>query len=181
MVNERFEECMHRIRNGDKNALKEIYEEYNAYIFHLLLGITGNYQDAEDITVDFFIKLWDLSERYTPGGGHKRWMTVIARNMALDYLRSRGREVPVEPQEMGTQIDADPQIEKGYDEVIEDMSLAAALDSLTPAEREVVHMKVIGDLTFKHIAEILRIPMGTVTWRYRQSISKLRRCGYEAL
>ena len=144
-------------------------------------GVTGNYQDAEDITVDFFIKLWDLSERYTPGGGHKRWMTVIARNMALDYLRSRGREVPVEPQEMGTQIDADPQIEKGYDEVIEDMSLAAALDSLTPAEREVVHMKVIGDLTFKHIAEILRIPMGTVTWRYRQAISKLRRCGYEAL
>ena len=108
-------------------------------------------------------------------------MTVIARNMALDHLRSRGREVPLEPQEMGTQIDADPQIEKGYDEVIEDMSLAAALDSLTPAEREVVHMKVIGDLTFKHIAEILRIPMGTVTWRYRQAISKLRRCGYEAL
>ena len=181
MENEKFDKCMYRIRSGDKNALKEIYEEYNDYIFHLLLSLIGNYQDAEDITVEFFIKLWDQSDRFVPGGGHKRWMTVIARNMALDFLRSRGREIPVEPQDVGTQIDADPQIEKGYDEVIEDMSVAKALDSLTPAEREVVHMKVIGDLTFRNIADILKIPMGTVTWRYRQAVSKLRRGGYEAL
>ena len=45
---------------------------------------------------------------------------------------------------------------------------------------EIVNLKVIGEQTFERIAAILQLPLGTVTWRYRQAITKLRRCGYEA-
>ena len=46
-------------------------------------------------------------------------------------------------------------------------------------EREMVNMKVLGDMTFREIAETLQMPMGTVTWKYQNAIGKLRRCGYE--
>ena len=43
-----------------------------------------------------------------------------------------------------------------------------------------INMKILGEMTFKEIAEVLNIPMGTVTWRYQNAIKKLRRCGYES-
>jgi len=60
------------------------------------------------------------------------------------------------------------------------MNVEQVLSLLKPAEREIVHLKVIGEQTFERIAAILQLPLGTVTWRYRQAITKLRRCGYEA-
>ena len=64
-------------------------------------------------------------------------------------------------------------------EVVQSMSVQAAMETLKPAERQIVSMKVLGDLTFKEIAGIMGIPMGTVTWKYQNAIKKLRRCGYE--
>jgi RNA polymerase sigma-70 factor (ECF subfamily) len=64
-------------------------------------------------------------------------------------------------------------------EVLSDLSLRQALDTLKPKEQEVVHLKIMGELTFQEIADILKIPLGTVTWRYQNAIKKLRRYGYE--
>ena len=56
-----------------------------------------------------------------------------------------------------------------------------ALKTLSQKEREIVHMKLLGELRFKDISEVTKQPMGTVTWLYNQGIKKLRRClaGYE--
>ena len=67
------------------------------------------------------------------------------------------------------------------DGVVEQLSIEKTLEQLKPEEREIINMKVLSDMTFKEISEILQIPMGTVTWRYREAIKKLRRCGYEEI
>lgn len=59
------------------------------------------------------------------------------------------------------------------------MNLKEALATLKPKEREIINMKIMGDMTFQEIADILGKPLGTVTWQYREAINKLRRCGYE--
>ena len=64
-------------------------------------------------------------------------------------------------------------------EVVSDLSIRQALETLKPSERQVVSLKVLGELTFKEIADVMGIPMGTVTWKYQNAIKKLRRCGYE--
>jgi RNA polymerase sigma-70 factor (ECF subfamily) len=51
-----------------------------------------------------------------------------------------------------------------------------AMDGLTPREREITDMKLVGDMKFREIAESLNQPIGTVTWTYNQAIKKLRRC-----
>lgn len=182
MGNEEFDLCMSRIRNGDKEALHEIYDAYAGYLFHMVLGIVGNYQDAEDITSDLFIRIWKQADRYTPGNGHKYWLSRIAHNMAVDYLRVNKREIPMDyTEEAGeTEAFAQPVQEDIAEEVVSDMNVEQVLNLLKPAEREIVHLKVIGEQTFERIAAILQLPLGTVTWRYRQAITKLRRCGYEA-
>ena len=173
MEEKQFSACMERMKSGDKSALHEVYEAYIGYIYTIVLQTVSNREDAEDVTSEFFMKLWRLADTYREGNGHRAWMAAIARNMAVDLLRKTKREVLTE---VVTEDASDVSVEK---EVIADMSLRQALDSLKPGEREVVHLKIMGEMTFQEIADILKIPLGTVTWRYQNAIRKLRRCGYE--
>lgn len=184
MEQDRFDACMSRICNGDKGALKEIYEEYMKYVFGVILRVVGNHEDAEDVTADFFVKLWTNSDKYEPGSSHKAYLATVARHMAIDFLRKNKREILVSEFTSEISEDEDKPIledktENVEDEVVSDISLKEALDTLKPREREVINMKVMFDMTFKEISEATKTPMGTVTWLYRQAINKLRRCGYE--
>lgn len=189
MTDKEFELCMSRCSAGDKSALHDVYDAYLGYIYGIVYGILKNKEDAEDITSEFFIRLWNTSERYKGGSGHKGYIATIARNMSIDFLRKHSREQLVEDFEQhyddddnasssvnASALTADDNTEE---EIISDMSLKEALGTLQDAERQIIHLKIMGDMTFKEISEILQIPMGTVTWRYREAIKKLRRCGYE--
>ena len=165
VTEERFEQCIQRMNQGEKEALREVYEEYISYIYHIVLNVLQNKENAEDITSEFFIRLWEKSDSYKPGNGHKGWMATIARNMSVDFLRKQKRE------ELTDEI-----VETS---VLGDMMIQDALGRLDEKSRSIVHLKILGELTFKEIAEVLQMPMGTVTWKYREAMNLLRRCGYE--
>lgn len=177
MEEKQFSACMERMKSGDKSALHEVYEAYIGYIYTIVLQTVSNREDAEDVTSEFFMKLWRLADTYREGNGHRAWMAAIARNMAVDLLRKTRREVLTEDfTDTVTENASDVSVEQ---EVIADMNLRQALDTLKPGEREVVHLKIMGEMTFQEIADALNIPLGTATWRYQNAIQKLRRCGYE--
>ncbi len=207
MEDKEFDLCMSRMADGDKDALKAIYENYRAYIYHFLLGILKSKEDAEDVASEFFIRLYKNASKYKPGSGHKTYITTIARNMAIDFLRSKGRESLIEdifPQKsddsdvyitedmitagataggMGVMADEGAAEDAASadvtaNEAIGKVTMEEALSKLKPPEPQIIHMKFALDMTFAEIAEALKIPMGTVTWKYREAIGKLRRCGY---
>jgi RNA polymerase sigma-70 factor (ECF subfamily) len=172
-----FDACMKRMKSGDKGALHEIYEAYLGYIYAIVRQTVSNREDAEDVTSEFFMKLWRLADTYRGGNGHRAWMAAIARNMAVDLMRKTKREILTEQfADNMTETASEACVEQ---EVLSDLSLRQALDALKPSEQQVVHLKIMGELTFQEIADILKIPLGTVTWRYQNAIKKLRRYGYE--
>ncbi len=185
-----FEEAVARMVRGDKSGLKEIYENYVGYIYRIIFEVLRNKENAEDVTSDFFLRLWDKAEQFKPGSGHKGYLAVMARNMAIDFLRKHKKEeLTALMQDLGA--DAEEEKRQGTkpapadtgssveQEVVENMTIKQALDMLMPSERQIVSLKILGELTFKEIAQCMEIPMGTVTWKYQNAIKKLRRCGYE--
>ena len=189
-----FEKCIEQIKAGKQEGLKEIYEAYLPYIYSVILSVLGNKEDAEDVSCEFFIKLWNTAEKYRPGGGHKTYITTIARNMAIDFLRKRKRETPAdlsggsEMTENAAYHDgakdpdaglAEPADAGFEDRLVESMTLRDALATLDDKEREIINLKIMSGFTFKEIAGILGMPMGTVTWKYNEALKKLRRYGYE--
>lgn len=172
MTDTEFETHLRAIINGDKEGLHHIYKAYGAYIFSIIYDVIKNREDAEDITTEFFIKLWKIAEKYQFGGKHRAWIGRIAHNMAIDYIRARkdhtSYEEIVETEKMGQ--------ESFEEQVVNELSLKEAVETLEQEEQEIVNLKVLGQLTFKEIAEIIKRPMGTVTWKYRQAMEKLRRC-----
>ena len=156
-----------------ETQLNDAYTRYADMLYHLSLSHMQIKEDAEDVTSEFFIKLWKISDHFKSEHGHRAWLASIARNMAIDLLRKRKKEVLTEEfLEEATQDNLE-------EKVIEDISLQQALSNLQNSEREIVHLKICGALTFQEIAGILGIPFGTVTWRYQNAIKKLKRCGYE--
>lgn len=182
MEEAQFDACIQQILDGDKSGLRMIYDAYLPYIYQVILGIVQQKEDAEDITSDFFIKLWQNASSYRKGGGHKGYLATIARNMAIDFLRKHKREqlesfqVNEDDETSVYEHQSDVNIEE---EVIAEENLREVLSHLKEPERLVVDMKVLSEMTFQEIADVLKVPLGTVTWRYREAMKKLRRHGYD--
>lgn len=189
MSDEQFFMYMADMKNGNKNALKTVYQEYLPYIYTIIFNIVQDKHDAEDLTSEFFIKLWTIADHYAMACGHKGYIATIARNMTIDFLRKNKREILIETFEKDSLEDTEQTSSKVQnesisadnveDEVLGEIYIEQALALLSPQEKEVVHLKVIGEMTFQAISDLLKIPLGTITWRYQSAIKKLRRCGYE--
>lgn len=198
MTDEEFALCLDLVLKGDKEGLRKIYEAYIKLIYAVVYNTVGRREDAEDITSEFFIKLIRVAKSFKKGLPHKAWLVTIAKNMSVDFLRKNGREILVDIKQDDTEQSEDAidkaahsknAVQKGAGDEsseVENKAVLAedmrqALKTLSPKEREIVHMKLLGELRFKDIAEATKQPMGTVTWLYNQGIKKLRRClsGYE--
>ena len=173
MGDQEFDQCMRLMQNGEKKGLEKIYKAYASYIYAIFLNITKNRENSEDLTVDFFLKLWNISNQYKFGSGHKMWLTKVAKNMAIDFIRKNSRvELTDSVQDVPSRAD---NMESPIEEqVIGQISFREAVDLLPDTEQQILLMKFVGQMTFKEIAEILGIPMGTVTWKYRKSLEKLK-------
>ena len=122
--------------------------------------------DAEDVLQEVFIKLY----RQPPTGvrAARAYLFRMARNSALDVLR---RQLLVEGDEAFDLVpeDAPPDGSAGLR-----MDLEAALRCLSVNDRQIVTLHTLGGLRFREIAELMHMPLGTVLWRYRRAIERLR-------
>ncbi len=177
MTDAEFESAIEKMRNGDRSGLREVYDAYANTIYRLFLGRVHRHQDAEDLTSDFFLKLWSSASAYRAGAGHKCWLNAIARNMAVDFQR-RQREIPAESTEdaYAQQMMSPTTAE---DDVISGMQTSRILSHLSDEEREIVQLHLSAELTFREIAAILKRPLGTVAWKYRNAIGKLQKLAKE--
>ena len=181
MTDSRFERCILLIKQGSRNGLREIYDEYMEFIYSVMLSVVKNSHDAEDLTSDFFLKLWNrLADTYEGGRGHKRWLAAAARNMAVDLLRKSGREQLTIDDEDDDNVRCEPADSCDTENtVIGSMTVKEALEMLEDGEREIVDLKLFGDMTFKDIALTLGKPRGTVAWKYQNAMNKLRKYAKE--
>ena len=65
MKEEQFAQCMKRIAGGDKDALREIYEEYLGYLYSVVYGVLGHKETAEDVTSDVFLRIWNTADKFS--------------------------------------------------------------------------------------------------------------------
>ena len=173
MTDAQFDRAVEMMLAGDKGGLKDIYDAYAKRLYQVIVGIVKSAQDAEDLTSDLFLKLWETAGQYKPGGGHKRYITVMAKNLALDFLRKSGRQsFDIDDDEKDIVIPDRQDIEQ---ETEGSMGFAEALGHLNDNQRRIVDMHIGMQLTLKEISEALEMPMGTVAWNYRSAIEKLKK------
>lgn len=182
MTDTGFKACIRQILRGDKSGLSEIYAAYSAMIYSVIYEILHNRQNAEDVTSDFFIRLWQKNAaayKFDGNNRHKAWLIAIAHNMAIDFLRKNRAVQSIDELYENPDSSFMPSVPFDDESVITKITLQKALETLDNDERQIISLKIMGELTFREIARILQKPIGTVSWKYANAIKKLRRYRYE--
>jgi RNA polymerase sigma-70 factor (ECF subfamily) len=164
------------VAGGDQAAMHALYEQTHRIVFTLILRILANTETAEEVTVDVFYDVWRRAATYDPTGGSViGWIMNQARCRAIDRLRFEQRKKRVNPYPdsltPATDI-VDPQQASLFEE--QQRLVRAALDILTPHERQAIEMTFFSELTHHEAAAKLNQPVGTVKTRIRSGLGKLR-------
>lgn len=163
------EKLLLRVAGGDRDALAELYDRTHGAVYAAALSVLANTYDAEEVTHDTFLRIWDNAGRYRPGGSPMAWMLTIARNLALMELRRRGRRGELSDQEWDA-IPADsPRVTAEDRAVLQD-----ALGALEPTERQIVLLHAASGLKHRETAKLLGLPLGTVLSKYNRALRKMR-------
>ncbi len=170
-------ELIERIGRGDEAALGHVYGLHAGPVFMLARRILRDVQLAEDVVQEVFVRLWDRAHAFDAGRGSLRtYLLVQARSRSLDLLRSeasrRSREGNegrlVATAERGDQ----PESVVGVKTDIGDMR--RAIQVLSEDQRRTIELAYFGGHTCREVAEMLRIPEGTVKSRIRLGLQRLR-------
>lgn len=157
-----------RIRFGDQDAFRELYELTYTPLYAFLLSYTLNREDAQDLLQDTFIQILRKCHLYQDQGNPMAWMMKIAKNLFLSKCRKEQSE---------NLNYEDVENDLGFDDmtnVDNRMILEKMFEILSTDDRNLIIMHEVSGLKHREIAEILDIPLGTVLARYHRGIRKLQ-------
>jgi RNA polymerase sigma factor (sigma-70 family) len=166
------ESLLEAIGDGDLAALEQLYRELRVPVYAVALAITADRSLAEDVSQDVFVRVYRSARTYRPGSRPRAWVLAIARNLALDALRRRRRELPAE--EPASLASTSKAPFPGDDATVARLELTAALLELGVTERQIVVLHDVAGLTHAEIAGGLGLPPGTVRWKYRLALAHLQ-------
>lgn len=153
-----------RIASGDRQALAELYARYRVPLFHYALQFTSDRGLAEEVLQDVFVAVWRGASRFERRSRVPAWLFGITRRRAWKALRRDAPET-LDIEEAQTIAAPGPGPEQAALDNATYEELAAAIAKLAPVHREVLLLSYVHELTYQEIAEVLRVPIGTVKSR----------------
>lgn len=168
-------DLLRRMRLGDELALEMLYARYGGLIYTLALRIIGDPELAREVLQDTFLRSWDGRDTYNPERGRvPAWLMGIARNRAIDLLRSRSHRARLREGESPLpETLAAPTADPGDTYAIR-RAVSAALAALPAGQRVAIELAYYRGLTQTEIARELSEPVGTIKSRTREALERLR-------
>lgn len=170
-----------RARAGHRDACDLLAQRYRQPAFHLALQLLGNREDALDVAQDAMVRFFTHLDRFDSSRPVLPWLRQIVRNRARDLMR-HGRvrvadSLDSDGPEGGTiEIrDAGQDPESLTAQRLLRQTLWQALHNLDPAHREILVLRDYQDLSYREIAELIQIPLGTVMSRLHAARQRLRK------
>jgi RNA polymerase sigma-70 factor, ECF subfamily len=158
-------------RVGQPGAFDKLLSAYSARIYAYFLRLTGDPSMSDDLLSDLFVKLIERLETYS-GGSFEKWLFTVASNVFYDHLRRRKRQERLKDSVRQRLTDAGEGIEDADPFMGDD--LQKHLTVLDEETRELIVLRFYGDLSFKEIAEMRKMPVGTILSKVHRGLRKLR-------
>ena len=165
------------VADGQLGSLQELYDRYKIMAYSIAVRITSDASLAEDVVQEAFLGVWRNAGRYVEGRGSvKTWVLSIVHHRAVDAVRRRRptTELP-EREDVPPPALQVPDIWHDVAAGLDRDEIAAAMEALSPVQREAIELAYWGGLTQQEISERTGTPLGTVKSRVRLGLLSLRR------
>lgn len=160
---------------GDIRAFEEIYKKTSVYVYNIALRVANSVEDADEITQDVFMKVYNNLGRFNFLSSFKTWIYRITVNTAINYKKASNKHAAER-----TNYDAASQVaytEETQSSAVEkddnQKKLSVLLNNLNPDQRACLVLREIEGLDYKEIASILKININTVRTRLKRARQKL--------
>ncbi len=163
------EACIEKMAQGDKEALRALYEQTKSAVYGFALSILKNPCDAEDVLQETFIKAYTSAHAYQPRGKPMAWILTITRNLALMKMRQERKRAGVPWEDCERILGDSPAVTR------DDMLvLRAAIGTLSDTELQVVMLHTVSGFKHREIAALLGCPISTVLSKHSRALQKLK-------
>lgn len=171
-----------RVQAGDQDAFAKLLEAYEKPVYNLCLRMTGNREDAADLTQEAFLKVWRGAAQYQFESSFSTWLYRLTSNVCIDFLRGKKRRqtvsLTVEEEQDGAQEleipDTAPLPEEQVLHAETKREIAAAMGELEENFRLILTLRLVENLSYEQIADALELKVGTVKSRLARARSKLK-------
>lgn len=160
------------LQQQDEKAFSYLYDNYSGALFGIVHSIVTDRETASDVLQQVFVNIWRRIGTYDPAKGRLfTWMLNIARNAAIDEVRSRSHRDGLKNQSLEEDVHYATAV---YAPKLEDVGLKKLLGKLKEEWRVLVDLSYFQGLTHEEISRALNLPLGTVKTRIRSALIQLR-------
>jgi len=159
-----LKQLLKSVNEGDKAAFEVLYEIMKKPLFTIILRVTRDFAQSEDILQDLFLKIY--MKPFSPSVNPRAYMCRMARNLAVDSVRKQKPETGLD--------EAEHLMHHPQNDYSTTLDIEKALLTLSERDRQIVTLHLNGGLKFREVAGIMEIPLGTVLWAYRKAIGQLK-------
>lgn len=162
------------LKEKNENGFHYLYDHYSGALYGVILRIVQSKDYTEEIIQDVFVKIWNSIHQYDASKGRfYTWMINIARNTAIDYLKSKGFQNELKNQSLPDFVYNSAELSTTNDSS-DFIGFNNVLESLESDKKELIDLAYYQGYTQNEISEKLKIPLGTVKTKMRNALMKLK-------
>ncbi|PLW93929.1 MAG: RNA polymerase subunit sigma-24 [Marinilabiliales bacterium] len=158
------------LEKGDQQAYAQLVDYYRDSLYFMMLKMTNNQHDADDLTIEAFGKAFKNLKQYTPDYAFSTWLFKIASNNCIDFMRKKRKgDITLNTgsddalQSITQQIPAsNPDPEESYIKDQKVDMMREVVDRLKPHYRKLIELRYFKEYSYEEIVEELDLPLGTV-------------------
>jgi RNA polymerase sigma-70 factor (ECF subfamily) len=171
-----LESMLAEVAKGDEAAFRVVYDQTAAAVLGVVSRVLRDPAQSEEVMQEVLLEVWRTAARFDSSvGSANAWIMTIAHRRAVDRVRSEERAAARELRAMSASIE--------YDEVsdaalasLEQERVRRCLDGLTELQRQSVTLAYYGGYSYREVAQLLGVAVGTVKTRMRDGLIRLRDC-----
>ena len=172
-----------RAKQGDMHAFEELILQHEKIVYNVALRMMNHSEDAKDISQEVFLKLWRTLAQYQFDAAFSTWLYRLTQNVCIDFLRKQKRQQHVsltfsEDEDEGKELsvpDPEPLPEERVIFNEKQEAIRNAMNALPVDFREILELRVVRQLPYEQIAQIMDLPVGTVKSRLARARLQLKK------
>jgi RNA polymerase sigma-70 factor (ECF subfamily) len=167
---------MSAVARGDEAAFAVVYDRAAPAVLGTVRRILRNPAQSEEVMQEVLLEVWRTAARFDPAtGSAAAWITMLAHRRAVDRVRSEQRAAQREARSATAEVGYD-QVAEAVEASLDRERVRRCLDGLTELQRESVTLAYYGGYSYREVAQLLDVAVGTVKTRMRDGLIRLRDC-----